>query len=95
MRLTASALAGAMILALAGRAAAEERWTLKFEYEPPQRILVPRHMPVERDLYFGQQAYWYLIYRVTNLSKNPVQNMCLKIWVETDDGRRLAHPFVV
>jgi hypothetical protein len=95
MRWTALALSGAMLLALAGRAAAEERWTLKFEYEPPQRILVPRHMPVEHDLYFGQQPYWYLLYRVTNLSKSPIPNMCLKVWVETDDRRRLARPFVV
>jgi hypothetical protein len=99
-----------LILGVAERATGEERWRLKFESEPPQKILSPPHVPPGLDVYFGQQEYWYVLYRITNISKevtvgngNPVRDpkrkvtgprMCLKIWVTTDADRRLVRPFL-
>ncbi|GEM_PF-3527076 len=85
-------VAGILMLAAAGRVAAEERWKLTFEHEPPKKIQVPPHVPPGLDMYFGQKTYWYVLYRVTNVSKKRIDNMCLKIWVETDDERRLVRP---
>ncbi|MHC4598293.1 MAG: hypothetical protein ACYS47_04745 [Planctomycetota bacterium] len=110
MRGTVRILLCLVVLGLAGRAAGEERWRLKFESEPPRKILCPPHVPPGLDVYFGQQEYWYVLYRITNASKdvaigngNPVRDprrkvtgprMCLKIWITTDADRRLVRPFI-
>lgn len=108
MRVIARIGMGLLICVLAGRAAAEERWRIKFEHEAPQKILVPPHVPPGLEPYFGQKAYWYVLYKITNLSNVKIGNgnplslkkddlsgprMCLKIWVETDADRRLVRPF--
>ncbi|MHC5039888.1 MAG: hypothetical protein ACYTHM_21490 [Planctomycetota bacterium] len=106
MRGIARILIGLMIFGFACRVGAEERWRLKFEHEPPKKILIPPHVPPGMDMYFGQREYWYVLYKITNLAKKKIPNgnpltrktfdgpsMCLKIWIETDAQRRLVRPF--
>lgn len=95
MSSTAKILAGFLVLAAAANVGAEERWRLKFEYEAPRKILIPPHVPPGLDFYFGQKEYYYLLYKVTNESSKRIDHMCLSIWVETDDHRRLVKPLEV